>query len=148
MAKTGVPPPWLKHVNKVIMLLNRLGFPIEHGAVLTVLGRRTGAPRRVPVSVMRRDEQRFLLAGYPSAEWPRNVRAAGGMATLAVARRAEAVRLVELDAVAAEPILRAWPECIPKGAKIMLDAGVVPDVTPDSFAALAGRCAVFRVEAP
>ena len=29
----------------------------------------------------------------------------------------------ELDAAAAEPILRAWPARIPKGAKIMLDAG-------------------------
>ncbi len=148
MAKTGAPPPWLKHVNKVIMLLNRCGFPIEHGAVLTVAGRRTGAPRRVPVSVMRRDGQRYLLAGYPTAEWPRNVRAADGRATLAVARRVEAVRLIELDATAAEPVLRAWPACIPKGAKIMLDSGVVPDVTPESFAALAGRCAVFRIEAP
>ena len=55
--------------------------------------------------------------------------------------------MIELDAAAAEPILRAWPARIPKGAKIMLDAGVVPDVTPESFAALAGRCAVFRIEA-
>jgi hypothetical protein len=54
--------------------------------------------------------------------------------------------LSELDVAAAEPILRAWPARIPKGAKIMLDAGVVPDVTPESFAGLAGRCAVFRIE--
>jgi hypothetical protein len=148
MAKTGAPPPWLKHVNKVVIALNRLGLPIEHGAVLTVPGRRTGALRRVPVSVMGWEGQRYLLAGYPDAEWPRNVRAAGGAATLSVAGRVERVRLIELDASAAEPILRAWPACIPKGAKIMLDSGVVPDVTPESFAALAGRCAVFRIEAP
>jgi hypothetical protein len=148
MAKTGSPPRWLKHVNKVVIVLNRLGLPIEHGAVLTVAGRRTGALRRVPVSVMRWDGQRYLLAGYPDAEWPRNVRAAGGAATLSVAGRVERVCLVELDAAAAEPILRAWPARIPKGAKIMLDSGVVPDVTPESFAALAGRCAVFRIEAP
>ena len=126
--------------------MNRLGLTIENGAVLTVAGRRTGAPRRVPVSVMRWAGQRYLLAGYPDAEWPRNVRAAAGAATLSVARRAESVRLYELDAAAAEPILRAWPARIPRGAKIMLDSGVVPDVTPDSFAALAGRCAVFRIE--
>ena len=146
MAKIGSPPRWLKHVNKVIILMNRLGLTIENGAVLTVAGRRTGASRRVPVSVMRWEGQRYLLAGYPDAEWPRNVRAAGGAATLAVARRVESIRLSELDAAAAEPILRAWPARIPKGAKIMLDAGVVPDVTPGSFAALAGRCAVFRIE--
>ena len=147
MAKTGSPPRWLKYVNKVIILMNRLGLTVENGAVLTVAGRRTGAPRRVPVSVMRWEGQRYLLAGYPRAEWPRNVRAAGGAATLAVARRVERILLIELDAAAAEPILRAWPVRIPKGAKVMLDAGVVPDVTPESFAALAGRCAVFRIEA-
>ena len=146
MAKIGSPPRWLKHVNKVIILMNRLGLTIENGAVLTVAGRRTGAPRRLPVSVMRWEGQRYLLAGYPDAEWPRNVRAAGGAATLSVARRVESIRLSELDAAAAEPILRLWPTRIPKGAKIMLDAGVVPDVTPGSFAALAGRCAVFRIE--
>ena len=146
MAKTGSPPRWLKHVNKVIILMNRLGLTIENGAVLTVAGRRTGASRRVPVSVMRWEGQRYLLACYPDAEWPRNVRAAGGAATLSVARRVESIRLSELDAAAAEPILRAWPARIPKGAKIMLDTGVVPDVTPESFAALAGRCAVFRIE--
>jgi hypothetical protein len=54
--------------------------------------------------------------------------------------------LVELDPVDAEPILRAWPEHIPRGAKIMLDAGVVPDISPESFARLAGSCAVFRVD--
>ena len=148
MAKTGSPPRWLKHVNKVVILMNRLGLTIENGAVLTVVGRRTGAPRRVPVSVMRWAGQRYLLAGYPDAEWPRTVRAAGGAATLSVARQVESIRLVELDAAAAEPILRAWPARIPKGAKIMLDTGVVPDVTPASFAALAGRCPVFRIEVP
>jgi hypothetical protein len=51
MAKTGAPPPWRKHVNNV-MLLNRLGFAIEQGAVLTVPGRRTGAPRRVPFAAL------------------------------------------------------------------------------------------------
>ena len=35
---------------------------------------------------------------------------------------------------------------ITEGAKIMRDAGVVPDLEPDSFAALAGRCAAFRIE--
>ncbi len=147
MAKTGAPPRWLKHFNKVIVVLNRLGLVIENGAVLTVTGRRTGVARRIPVSVMRMDGHRYLLAGYPTAEWPRNVRAAGGRATLAVGRRVETVHLAELEPAAAEPILRAWPERIPQGAKIMLDSGVIPDTTPESFARLAGRCAVFRIEA-
>jgi hypothetical protein len=147
MAKTGAPPRWLKHFNKVIIALNRLGLVIENGAVLTVPGRRSGRPRHIPVSVMDFSGQRYLLAGYPTAEWPRNVRAANGRATLATGRRVETVHLAELDPGAAEPILRAWPERIPKGAKIMIDSGVVPDTEPESFARLAGTCAVFRVEA-
>src|SRR4029078_9829963 len=119
--------------------MNRLGLTGENGAVLTIAGRRTGAPRRLPVSVMRWEGQRYLLAGYPDAEWPRNVRAAGGGADPTRARGVESIRLSELDAAAAEPILRAWPARIPKGAKIMLDAGGVPDVTPGAVAALSGR---------
>jgi deazaflavin-dependent oxidoreductase (nitroreductase family) len=147
MTKTGSPPRWRGPVNKVIVALNRCGLVVEHGAVLTVPGRRTGVLRHVPVSVLEQAGQRFLLAGYPSAEWPRNVRAAGGRVTVAVGRRAEAVHLVELDEDAAREILRAWPERIPQGAKVMRDAGVVPDLTPASFARLAGRCPVFRIEA-
>ncbi|MDT7555135.1 MAG: hypothetical protein QOI16_3675 [Pseudonocardiales bacterium] len=146
MAKDGRPPSWLKHVNRAIIAMNRLGIVIENGAVLTVPGRRSGVPRNIPVSVLRLDGGRYLLAGYPTAEWPRNVRAAGGLATLARGRRKEDVRLVELDPTAAEPILRLWPERIPQGAKVMLDAGVVPDTSQESFARLAGHCAVFRVE--
>jgi hypothetical protein len=131
MTKTGSPPRWLEPVNTAIVALNRWGLVVEH----------------VPASVLEQAGQRFLLAGYPSAEWPRNVRAARGRVTVAVGRRAEAARLVELDENAAREILRAWPERIPQGAKVMRDAGVVPDLTPDSFARLAGRCPVFRIEA-
>ncbi len=147
MAKDGTPPRWLKPFNRLIVAMNRLGLSIENGAVLTVPGRRSGAPRHTPVSVLVEDGRRYLLAGYPAAEWPRNVRAAQGLATLTVGRRHERVRLVELPAAAAEPVLRMWPARIPQGAKIMLDAGVVPDTSPDTFARLAGRCAVFRIEA-
>ncbi len=145
-ARDGTPPRWLRPVNRLVVLLNRAGVAIESGAVLTVPGRRTGRPQRVPVSPLDLDGRRYLLAGFPTADWPRNVRAAGGRAELAVGRRSRAVRLVELDPAAAEPVLRAWPDRIPGGTKVMVDAGVVAEASPDAFAALAGRCAVFRVE--
>jgi len=146
MAKTGSPPRWLRPVNKVIIALNRCGLVVENGAVLTVAGRRSGVPRHVPVSVLDHDGQRYLLAGYPSAEWPRNVRAAEGRAAITVGRQVEAVRLVELEEAAARAILRLWPARIPQGAKVMRGAGVVPDLAPESFARLADRCPVFRIE--
>jgi hypothetical protein len=57
------------------------------------------------------------------------------------------VRLVELDPQEALPVLRAWPERLPDGSKIMADAGVVEAVTPEAFEAVAGRCGVFCVQA-
>lgn len=146
MAKDGTPPRWLRYVNPIMIGLNRLGWAPERGAVLVVPGRRSGRPRRTPVTPLDLDGARYLLAGFPTAEWPRNVRAAGGRAVLVSGKRSEQVRLVELDPGPAEAILRAWPVRIPQGAKIMIDAGVVAEGTPDAFAALAGRCAVFRVE--
>jgi hypothetical protein len=133
-------------MNTVLMGVQRLGLGMKDLPVLILPGRRSGKLRRTPVSVLDLDGQRYLLAGFPGADWAANARAAG-VGMLTVGRRAERVRLVELSPTDAVPVLRAWPVRIPQGAKIMKDAGVVPDLEPDSFAALAGRCAAFRIEA-
>jgi deazaflavin-dependent oxidoreductase (nitroreductase family) len=144
--RTGVPPRWLKPLNRVLMTLQRLGLGMRELPVLTVPGRRSGQPRRTPLTVLELDGQRYLLQGYPGADWVANVRAAGHVGTLGVGRRSEQVRLVELAPAEALPVLRTWPVRVPQGAKIMKDAGVVDDVTPEAFAGLVGVCAVFRVE--
>src|SRR3954467_15027868 len=147
MPKKVAPPRWLKPLNAVLLGARRLGLGwARELPVLVLPGRRTGKLRRTPVSVLDLDGHRYLLAGFPGADWAANARAAG-VAILSVGERDERVRLVELSPADAEPVLRAWPVRIPQGAKIMRDAGVVPDLEPDSFAALAGRCAAFRVEA-
>ncbi|MCX5041599.1 nitroreductase/quinone reductase family protein [Aldersonia sp. NBC_00410] len=139
------PPRWLKPLNRVLLLVRRVGA-MRDLPVLTVAGRRSGKPRRTPLTVVTLDGVRYVLEGFPGADWARNVRAAGGIADLSVGKTVERVRLVELDSAAATPVLRAWPVQAADGAKIMKDAGVVDAVTPDAFATLAGRCAVFRVE--
>jgi deazaflavin-dependent oxidoreductase (nitroreductase family) len=141
------PPRWLKPMNKVLMALARTGLGMKDLPVLTVPGRTSGKPRSTPLSVLELDGRRYLLEGFPGADWARNVRAAGGAATLTTGKRREQVRVVELSAAEALPVLRAWPQRLPDGAKIMADAGVVAAVTPEAFEAVAGRCAVFRVEA-
>jgi deazaflavin-dependent oxidoreductase (nitroreductase family) len=147
MAEKFTPPRWIKPFNKVLLLVRRTGLGwTKELPVLTVPGRRSGKPRSTPLTVVEVDGARHLLEGYPGADWARNVRAAGGRATLTVGRLVEPVRLVELEPADAVPVLRMWPEKAAPGAKIMCDAGVVPDTRPDTFAALAGRCAVFRVE--
>jgi deazaflavin-dependent oxidoreductase (nitroreductase family) len=138
----GTPPRWLAVVNPVMRALNRLGAPV---VVLTLRGRRTGKLRRTPVSPMELDGQRYLVAGYPGAQWVRNARAAGA-GELAVGRHRERVRLVELSAEQARPVLREFPVRVPTAVSPMVSAGTVPDGSPDAFEALAGRCAVFRLE--
>jgi deazaflavin-dependent oxidoreductase (nitroreductase family) len=144
--KNPTPPRWLKPMNKVFLALRRTGLGMKDLPVLTVPGRKSGKPRSTPLSVLEHEGQRYLLEGFPGADWARNVRAAGCRATLATGRRSEQVRLVELDVQEALPVLRLWPTRLADGAKIMADAGVVEAVTPEAFEAVAGRCAVFRVE--
>ena len=147
MTDKVAPPRWLRLLNPVLLAARRLGLGwTRELPVLVLPGRRSGKLRRTPVSVLDLDGRRYLLAGFPGADWAANARAAG-VGVLSVGRRDERVRLVELSPAEAEPVLRAWPVRIPQGAKIMRDAGVVPDLEPDSFAALAGRCAAFRIDA-
>ena len=44
---------------------------------LTVIGRRTGRPRQVPVLPVQVGTQRYLVAPYGESEWVRNLRACG-----------------------------------------------------------------------
>lgn len=142
MPAHGTPPRWLSVVNPVMRALGRLGAPI---AVLTLPGRRSGRLRRTPVSPMELDGARYLVAGYPSAQWVHNARAAG-TGELAIGRRRERVRLVELSVEDARPLLREFPVRVPTAVSPMVSAGVVADGSPEAFERLAGRCAVFRVE--
>ena len=74
------PPWWLKPLNKVFITLMRLGLPISGGEaplVLTVPGRRTGKPRSTPITPMYVDGTRYVVAGFPGADWERNAAADG-----------------------------------------------------------------------
>ena len=148
MAERIRPPLILKPLNKVFMLMLRVGIPIsrvEKPVVLTVPGRKTGKPRSTPVTPMAVDGGRYVVNGYPGADWVDNVRAAGEV-TLARARRTERVRMVELSAEEARPVLRAFPALVPTGADLMKRVGLLTEGTPDEAEALAGRCPVFRID--
>ncbi len=146
-AQAPKPPWWLKPANKLFIRLSRLGlsFGGESPVVLTVPGRKTGTPRSTPVTPMTLDGKRYVVAGFPGADWVRNVRAAGEV-TLERGRNTERVRMVELSAEEAGPVLRAFPEEVPTGVGFMKRAGLVTEGRPEEFEALAGRCAVFRFD--
>jgi deazaflavin-dependent oxidoreductase (nitroreductase family) len=142
------PPWWLKPINKLFMVMLRLGLPVsgkEGPLVLTVPGRKSGDPRSTPVTPMHVDGNRYVVAGFPGADWVKNARVAG-TATLTVGRTSETIRMVELSAEDARPLLRQFPRLVPTGVGFMKRSGLVTDGTPDEFEALAGRCAVFRFD--
>ncbi len=122
-----------------------VGFGGKGPVVLTVPGRKTGKPRSTPVTPMVVDGQRYIVAGVPGADWAANARAAGE-ATLHQGRRAERVRMVEMSVDEARPLLRKFPVLVPSGVSFIKNAGLVTGPNPDEFEALAGRCAVFRVD--
>lgn len=78
MAERIKPPRWLKPMNKVLMAAARTGLPIfgkERPVVLTVLGRKTGKPRSTPITPMEVNGQRYVVGGFPGADWVRNAQA-------------------------------------------------------------------------
>jgi hypothetical protein len=87
----------------------------------------------------------YVVAGYPGADWAANARAAG-TGTLARGRRSREVRIVELTAEQARPVLREFPRKVPVGVSFAKRSGMVRDGTSDEFEALAGRLAVFRFD--
>ena len=141
------PPWWLKPANKVFIQMSRLGlsFGGESPVVLTVRRRKSGVPRSTPVTPMTVDGQRYVVGGFPGADWVRNVRAAHEV-TLRRGRKQERVRMVELSADEARPLLRVFPEEVPTGVGFMKRSGLIADGRPEEFEALAGRCAVFRMD--
>ena len=145
--KSVSPPWWLKPANKVFIQMSRLGmsFGGESPVVLTVQGRRSGRQRSTPVTPMTVNGDEYVVAGFPGADWVANVRAAEYV-TVARGRRAEQVRVVELSDEDARPLLRVFPTEVPTGAAFMKRVGLVTEGHPDEFEALAGRCAVFRLE--
>ena len=106
---------------------------------------RTGRDRSTAVTPITLDGKRYVVGGFPGADWVQNVRATGEL-RIARGRASERVRMVELSADEARPILRAFPTEVPTGVGFMKRSGLVTDGRPEEFEALAGRCAVFRFD--
>jgi deazaflavin-dependent oxidoreductase (nitroreductase family) len=139
------PPRYLKPMNKVMMAVQKLGIPTGPAMVLTVPGRKSGQPRRTPMTPFEFDGGLYVVAGFPGADWAANARAAG-TGTLSRGRRSRLVKIVELTATQARPILRAYPTEVPVGVAFAKRSGMVVDGSSDEFEALAGRLAVFRFD--
>ncbi|KKF02008.1 nitroreductase family deazaflavin-dependent oxidoreductase [Mycolicibacterium obuense] len=139
------PPWWLKPMNKVLMAATRIGIIKDGPMVLTVTGRKSGQPRSTPITPFEVDGRRYVVGGFPGADWVRNAQA-NPEAVLSQGKTRERVRMVELSAEEARPLLRQFPVLVPTGVSFMKNAGLVTGPHPDEFEALAGRCSVFRFD--
>ena len=103
---------WRRLVNRFIGILLRLGVSPPRTYLLTVRGRKSGRPHSTPVTLVEEAGKRWLVAPYGEVGWVRNARAAEQV-TLTRGRRSEAVRIVELSAEDAAPVLKRYLAQVP-----------------------------------
>ena len=92
----------------------RLGLLPKRWVTLEVRGRRTGRITRFPLGMADVGGQWYVVSMLGECNWVKNVRAAGGQATLR-RRRVRAVRLVEMPVEERAPVIRRYVERVPGG---------------------------------
>src|SRR5260370_15756833 len=101
--------------NTMTTSLLRLGIKVWSFSLLTVRGRKSGKPIVTPVAIFVQDQKRYLVATYGVVNWVRNLRAAGGEATLTRRRHSEKIRAIELEPETPALLLReALRSCPPR----------------------------------
>jgi deazaflavin-dependent oxidoreductase (nitroreductase family) len=98
---------WRRALNALVRPLARIGLTGPRTHLLTVPGRTTGKLWSTPVSIVRRGDQRWLVAPYGDRNWVKNARAAGWV-ELRRGRRRERLTVGELEPDAAVPVLREY----------------------------------------
>ena len=129
---------------KAVRWLTEHGVSLLGSRVLTVRGRKTGAPQSVPVNLLPLDGERYLVAPRGNTQWVRNARAAGQV-ELRVGRRTEQVRLVEVPAADRVPVLRVYLQRWGWEVGRFVE-GLTRTSTDAELAAAAPGMPVFRLE--
>jgi deazaflavin-dependent oxidoreductase (nitroreductase family) len=106
MAKPYRVNAFVRINNSIISSLLRMGISMGSFALLTVPGRKSGKPIETPIAIFGHEGKSYLIASYGIVNWVRNIRAAGGAATITRCRRTEKIHAVELLPEAASPIFR------------------------------------------
>jgi deazaflavin-dependent oxidoreductase (nitroreductase family) len=127
--------------NAVIRALLAVGLGPRSTYLLGVTGRRSGALRTTPVTLVEEGGRRWLVAPYGEVAWVRNLRAAG-TATLARGGRTETIAVREMGADEAAPVLKLYVTRVPI-TRPYFDATPVSDL--DAFRAEAPRHPVFVI---
>ncbi|GAA3879736.1 nitroreductase family deazaflavin-dependent oxidoreductase [Streptomyces lacrimifluminis] len=101
------PKAFDKVLNGIIGRLARHGVSLMGTAELSVLGRKSGEWRQVPVNPLPYEGGPYLVSARGHSEWVRNMRAAGG-GRLKVGRRVQEFTAVELPDAEKPVVLRTY----------------------------------------
>jgi hypothetical protein len=112
------PPRWLKMANRLNLALLSRGIGPATQRILTVAGRASGLPRRTPIAVVTIRGERFIVAGYPTADWVRNAQKAG-RGTLSRGRVTEMIELVEVGPDQGGEVLREFLRTVRGGRSFL-----------------------------
>ncbi len=115
MAKQYRITAFVRINNAVISSLLHLGIKLGSFALLTVRGRKSGKQIETPLAIFVQEGKSYLIASYGIVNWVRNLRAAGGKATITRHRRTENIHAIELPPDVAAPIFREAVRSGPPG---------------------------------
>jgi hypothetical protein len=135
------PPRWLTVANRLNIAMLARGIGPSTQRVLTVPGRTSGLPRRTPIAVVALDGTDYIVAGYPSSDWVKNVRSAG-RGTLSRGTVATPVEITELPVDQRVPVLREFLRTIRGGRSFLT---VDARATDEELAKAASGHPVFRI---
>ncbi len=143
MYRDGRPHTLAKILNRGWAVVHSLGILPNYFVTLEVVGRQSGKVISLPLAMVVIKSECYLVSMLGNdANWVRNVRAAGGRATLRHGRT-EHVILREVDASQRAPILKVYLQRAP-GARPHIP--VNKDAPIAEFVKIAAQYPVFRVE--
>lgn len=129
-------------INRLMKILIRLGVGPKNTYLLTVQGRKSGKLYTTPVTLVRQEDQYWLVAPYGVVNWVKNARAAGEV-ILRRGRRSKTVTITELGAEESAPILKEYIKREPITRPYF---NVKPDAPLEAFIAEAPLHPVFRIQ--
>jgi hypothetical protein len=144
MYRGGHPNGLTKIINKGWAMLHSLGIAPNYMVTLEVVGRQSGKIISFPLVLTAMNGERYLVSMLgEETNWVRNIRAAGGRATLRHGI-SEQVLLEEVGVSQRAPILKAYLQIAP-GARPHIP--VDKDAPISDFEKIAPQIPAFRLEA-
>jgi hypothetical protein len=143
MYREGRPNAVAKALNRISAILHSAGIFPNYFVTLEVVGRKSGKIISFPLAMTVMNGERYLVSMLgPESNWVRNLKAAGGKATLRHGIT-EQVLLEDVDASQRAPILKAYLRLAP-GARPHIP--VSKDAPVSEFEKIAPEYPVFRVK--